>query len=131
MLKPLVLVPAAALLVASTAPDIVLPRFDVYSVNDDETIAAQVGKPFVVRTWVHSGAELWRLVPQDGVVAMESALFEQFPEEGAGVGLTEGYDITVKITRPGSYRLTFQHLDKATGRIDRSKSDEILSVAAR
>ena len=130
MLKPLVLLSAAALLVASTEPDM-LARYDIYSVNADETITARVGQPFVVRTWVHSGKELWRLVPQDGVVALESALFEQFPQPGEGVGFTDGYDITVRINRPGTYRLTFEHLDKASGQIDRSKSNQTLSVTAR
>ena len=131
MFKPLVLLPAAALLIGSTEPDVLPPRYDVYSVNDDETIATRVGQPFVVRTWIHSGKELWRLVPQDGVVALESAQFEQFPEPGSGVGFTEGYDITVKIVRPGTYRLRFQHTDKETGRIEPMNSYQELSVTAR
>ena len=131
MLKPIVLIAIASLLIAATAPTMPPPRYDIFDLEEGEAAPAAVGKPLTVRLWTGFADSEWRLVPQAGVVLLESSRFLLAPDPDGGVGFSSGDDITLKVTRPGRYRIVFQYIKKATGQPDRTYSNKPFDVIAR
>lgn len=131
MLKPIVVITAAALLLAAAAPTMPPPRYDIYSVEPGEAVTAAAGRPLTVRLWTNFTDAEWRLVPQTGVVLLESSRFLLAPDPDGGVGFSSGDDLTLKITRPGRFRIVFKYINKITGQPDRTYSNKPFDVIAR
>ena len=127
MLKPIMLIAMAGLLAAATAP----PRYDIYDYEDNQSVAVATGSSLTIRLWTDFADSEWRLIPQTNVVLQKSSRFRLPPDPNGGVGFSSGDDITVKIAKPGSYRLVFQYTKKATGKPDSTYSNQAFNVIAR
>ena len=127
MLKPIMLIAAAGLLVAAAAP----PRYDIYDYEDNQSVSVAAGSTLTIRLWTDFADSEWRLIPQTNVVLQKSSRFRLPPDPNGGVGFSSGDDITVKIAKPGSYRLVFQYTKKATGKQDSIYSNQAFNIIAR